>query len=225
MAPITWERITTNFFFSDVFGYEPNYTFPAYRSYFGAASSILLIFAVFLRLVTTASDFANAEPIITENRLLFDSAATSPFQLPKLEFVFKRTGWQPFYDPTYFRFRFQQGRAGRASNSSYDEMEDQPCSFVDTHGRIIQDEARCPAVPGEILGTFHDDTFDFMRVTLLRCHNGTDSDGRAVPGPCRTPEEIDALIWEGTVTLAVAQEHRIASHSIAQHSTAQHSTA
>ena len=39
----------------------------------------------------------------------------------------------------------------------------------------------------------------------MRCHNGTDSDGKSVPGPCRTPAEIDALMWDGTITLMLEQ--------------------
>lgn len=94
---------------ADVFGYEPAYTFHGYRSVFGALSSVALMFCIFLRLVTTASNFANMDPIISENRELFEPDGQTPYTLPKLGVIFKRTGWQPFYDPTYFRFRFQQG--------------------------------------------------------------------------------------------------------------------
>jgi len=190
----------------DLFGYEPVYTFPGYRTSVGAWASLLLAVAVFLRLTTTASDFVESEPIISENRMVFEDDLQDPFRLPKVGLVFKRTGWKPFYDPTYFRFQFQQGIAGRASNSSYVELGDQPCSFVDVHGRIIEDEVRCPGRHGEVLGSFFDDRFQFVRVSVLRCHNGTDADGRAVPGPCRTPAEIDELMWQGTITLIIAQE-------------------
>ena len=66
---------------------------------------------------------------------MFEASQLRPFPLPKLgggvpfaatgsnslslSLVFKRTGWQPFYDPTYFKIQFRQGIAGRASNSSY----------------------------------------------------------------------------------------------------------
>ena len=40
----------------------------------------------------------------------------------------------------------------------------------------------------------------------MRCHNGTDADGKSVPGPCRTPAEIDALVWDGTITLMLEQK-------------------
>ena len=126
----------------DVFGYAPTYTFPGFRSNFGGWSSVLLLLAVFLRVTTTFSDYVSAEPVVSENRIMFERDLETPFTLPKMGLVFKKTGWKPFYDPTYFRFRFQQGDSGRAANSTYEELEDQPCSFVDSYGRIIEDEAR-----------------------------------------------------------------------------------
>ena len=39
-----------------------------------------------------------------------------------------------------------------ASNSSYEDLADMPCSFVDIYGRIVEDEARCPAGPSTMLG-------------------------------------------------------------------------
>ena len=57
-----------------------------------------------------------------------------------------------------------------------------------------------------MLGTYYDDKFEFMRITLVRCHNGTNDDGRAIPGPCRPPAEIDELVWKGSLTLALAEE-------------------
>lgn len=61
-------------------------------------------------------------------------------------------------------------------------------------GRIIEDEARCPALMGEVVGNFFDERFRFIHVALNRCHNGTDSQGRTQPGPCRRPDEIDELV-------------------------------
>ena len=190
---------------ADIFGYEPDYTFPGYRSRCGAFTTVLLMFAVLLRVATRGLDFLNPQAIISENRLLFERDMQEAFELPKFGLVFKRTGWKPFYDPTYFTFRFQQGISGRASNSTYQDLGDRPCSFVDAHGRIIEDEARCPDLTGTVLGNFFDDRFRFIHVAIARCHNGTDAMGRSMPGPCRRPDEIDALIYEGTVTLAIAQ--------------------
>ena len=189
----------------DLFGYEPNYTFPGYRSSTGAFVSVLLAIAVMLRVATRGIDFLLPDPIISENKILFARDLPTAFELPKFGLVFKRTGWRPFYDPTYFTFQFQQGFSGRASNSSYTDLGDQPCSFVDAHGRIIEDEARCPDLTGEVVGNFFDDMFRFIHVGIARCDNGTDAQGRAQPGPCRRPDEIDQLIYEGTVTLASAR--------------------
>ena len=189
----------------DLFGYEPDYTFQGYRSNFGAYISVAVGFAVLLRFTTRILDFMYPTPLINENHLLFARDMSEGFALPTFGFIFKRSGWRPFYDPTYFTFSFQQGTSGRASNSTYVDLGDEPCSFVDAYGRIIEDEARCPAISGEVVGSFFDSRFRFVHVSMNRCHNGTDSQGRTQPGPCRRPDEIDRLIYEGTVTLAISQ--------------------
>lgn len=189
----------------DLFGYEPDYTFPGYRSRFGALTSVLLAMAVLLRVATRSIDYIVPDAVISENRLLFQRDLATEFELPKFGFVFKQMGWKPFYDPTYFTFRFQQGYSGRASNSTYTDLGDQPCSFFDAHGRIIEDEARCPDLTGKVVGNFFDAKFRFIHVSIARCHNGTDVHGRARPGPCRPPEEIDRLVYSGTVSVAIAQ--------------------
>ena len=143
----------------DLFGYEPRYTFPGHRTIFGALTSVFLAGAVFLRLTVQTWDFLFPEALITENRMLFANDLQDEFTLPKLGVVFKRNGWKPFYDPTYFTFRFQQGHSGRASNSTYSDLGEQLCSFVDAHGRIREDEARCPAIEGHVLGNFFDEKY------------------------------------------------------------------
>jgi len=189
----------------DIFGYEPDYTFPGYRSSFGAWASVVLASSVLLRGTTQMLDFITPTPIINENRLMFERDMPDGFVLPTFGLIFKRAGWRPFYDPSYFTFSFQQGTSGRASNSSYIDLGDESCSFVDAHGRIVEDEARCPARSGDVAGSFFDTRFRFVHVSLNRCHNGTDSQGRARPGPCHRPDEIDQLVYEGTVSLALAQ--------------------
>ena len=196
----------------DIFGYYPLYSFPGYRSNTGAWMSVVLAVGVALRVVTTLADFASPTPIINENLVLFPRDMTQLFPLPQFGLVFKRTGWEPFYDPNYFTFKFEQGYSGRASNSTYIDLGNAACSFVDPHGRIIEDEARCPATSStdrelqpHVVGNFFDTSFRFVRITMLRCHNGTDADGRTQGGSCRTPAEIDELIYAGTLTLGIAQ--------------------
>ena len=169
---------------ADIFGYEPDYTFPGYRSRCGAFTTVLLMFAVLLRVATRGLDFLNPQAIISENRLLFERDMQEAFELPKFGLVFKRTGWKPFYDPTYFTFRFQQGISGRASNSTYQDLGDRPCSFVDAHGRIIEDEARCPDLTGTVLGNFFDDRFRFIHVAIARCRRLW----KSFNSPCTTCE-------------------------------------
>ena len=190
---------------ADIFGYEPRYAFPGYRTLFGVLSSCVLVFAVSLRVYITLEEVVQGKMVTTEQRFMFPTGMRDSFTLPRVGLVFKKTGWKPFYDPTYFRFRFQQGKAGRSSNSTYTELDELACSFVDTFGRIIEDDARCPHIPGQVLGNFFDDEFRYLRISIMRCHNGTTADGRPAAGPCRRPDEIDELIWTGTITLLIAQ--------------------
>ena len=55
----------------DIFGYEPDYTFPGYRSRFGACVSVMLAMAVFLRVATRGIDYIIPDLKISENKLLF----------------------------------------------------------------------------------------------------------------------------------------------------------
>ena len=66
-----------------------------------------------------------------------------------------------------------------ASNSSYEDLADTPCSFVDIYGRIVEDEARCPAGPSTMLGNFFDRRFEFLHIAVRRC--------RLPPTPTPTP--------------------------------------
>eukprot|EP00966_Prymnesium_polylepis_P069713 1620846-Prymnesium_polylepis.1 len=71
------------------------------------------------------------------------------------------------------------------------------------HGRIIDSEARCPVLRPSVRGSSNmDETFRYVRMRMLRCHNGTEH-GEPKPGPCRTPEEIDRLVVGGSLTLSV----------------------
>merc|ERR1712070_205379 len=109
--------------------------------------------------------------------------------MPEFGVVFKKQGWRTFYDESYFTYKFEQGTVIRAGNVSWSDMEHEQCSFVDMYGRIVEDQARCPIYPGQVLGTFFDETFMFVKVSMVRCYNGT-LNGKPKPGPCRTPEEI-----------------------------------
>jgi hypothetical protein len=46
---------------------------------------------------------------------------------------------------------------------------------------------------GYLQGDFHDVTFAFVRARLMRCDNGTDMEGKPLPGMCHMPEEINRL--------------------------------
>ena len=77
--------------------------------------------------------------------------------------------------------------------------------MIDSHGRIIEDTASCPALQPRVQGGNFDETYRFVHVRMLRCHNGTDAGGRSQPSSCRTAEEIDRLVYEGTISLAIEQ--------------------
>ena len=72
---------------------------------------------------------------------------------------------------------------------------------MDKDGRLIADDARCPRTGGYMQGDFHDTTFSFVRARLARCDNGTDVEGKPLPGMCMTPAAIDATIYEGVLYL------------------------
>ena len=52
----------------DQFPYVPSYRFHPYRSCFGATCSVLLGFIFFLRMVSSAMDFVDVPPLVTESR-------------------------------------------------------------------------------------------------------------------------------------------------------------
>ena len=110
----------------DVFGHYPNYTFPGFRSKVGASSSVFLFLAVFLRVSTTSSDFITSTPVISEDRRIFAKDRADSFDVPKVGLVFKQTGWKPFYDPTYFNFRFRQACLPAHTTSTAPSRSDQP---------------------------------------------------------------------------------------------------
>ena len=83
----------------------------------------------------------------------------------------------------------------------YTSLGTKECSFVDRDGRLIADDARCPRTGGYMQGDFHDVTFSFVRARLARCDNGTDVEGKPLPGMCMTPAAIDATIYEGVLYL------------------------
>ena len=44
-------------------------------------------------------------------------------------------------------------------------------------------------------------TFAFVRARLIRCNNGTDIEGKPLPGMCMMPSEIDRLVYNGVLYL------------------------
>ena len=74
----------------DLLGYEPDYTFPGYRSVFGASVSVMLALAVLLRVATRTVDFLMPEAQISENRLLFPHDMQRPYELPRSRIVAPR---------------------------------------------------------------------------------------------------------------------------------------
>ena len=88
-----------------------------------------------------------------------------------------------------------------STRARYSSLGAKECAFVDKDGRLIADDARCPRTGGYMQGDFQDVTFSFVRARLARCNNGTDLEGKPLPGMCMTPEAIDAKIYEGVLYL------------------------
>ena len=49
-------------------------------------------------------------------------------------------------------------------------------------------------------------TFAFVRARLIRCNNGTDIEGKPLPGMCMMPSEIDRLVYNGVLYLFEQEE-------------------
>ena len=72
---------------------------------------------------------------------------------------------------------------------------------------------RCPSASDTsetqkayLQGDFHDVTFAFVRARLIRCNNGTDIEGKPLPGMCMMPSEIDRLVYNGVLYLFEQEE-------------------
>jgi len=185
----------------DQFPYVPSYRFHPYRSCLGATFSVLLGFIFFLRMVSSSMDFANVPPLVTESREQFQRDSGEEYALPRVGVQFRQNGWKPFNDPRYMQITFDQGIIHKSGNISYNSLGAKECAFVDKDGRLIADDARCPRTGGYMQGDFHDVTFSFVRARLARCDNGTDVEGKPLPGMCMTPAAIDATIYEGVLYL------------------------
>jgi hypothetical protein len=187
----------------DQFPYYPAYRYHAYRSCCGACSSILLVSILLLRVFSSLSDYLHRPPIVTEAREQFPRDSPTQYLLPRVGVQFRENGWRPFSDPRYLRIIFEQGIISMSGNVTYIDLGTKECAFVDKDGRLIADGALCPLASGSaaayVQGDFHDTTFGFVRARLARCDNGTDAEGKPLPGMCMMPHEIDRLVYEGVL--------------------------
>lgn len=189
----------------DQFPYFPSYRYHPYRSMCGAMASIFVVGTLLLRVFSGLSDYIGRPPIVTEAREQFPRDSDTHHMVPRVGVQFRQNGWRPFNDPAYLRIIFEQGVISMAGNVSYVDLGTTPCAFVDKDGRLIADGALCPLASGEqagyMQGDFHDVTFGFVRARLARCDNGTDAEGKPLPGMCKMPHEIDKLVYEGVLYL------------------------
>ena len=187
----------------DQFPYYPSYRYHPYRSCCGACASFLMVSILLLRVFSSLSDYVDRPPIVTEAREQFPRDSLTQYKLPRVGVQFRQNGWKPFADPRYVRIIFEQGVISQAGNVSYTDLGTKECAFVDKDGRLIADGALCPLASGDaagyLQGDFHDVTFGFVRARLMRCDNGTDTEGKPLPGFCVQPHEIDKLVYEGVL--------------------------
>ena len=187
----------------DQFPYYPSYRYHPYRSCCGAFCSILMVSILLLRVLSSLSDYVDRPPIVTEAREQFPRDSNTQHALPRVGVQFRQNGWKPFADPRYLKIIFEQGVISQAGNVSYRDLGTKECAFVDKDGRLIADGALCPLASGDqagyMQGDFHDVTFGFVRARLTRCDNGTDVEGKPLPGFCMMPHEIDRLVYEGVL--------------------------
>jgi len=187
----------------DQFPFHPAYRYHSYRSCCGAVSSVLFLMILFLRVVTSISEFVERPPIVTEAREQFPRDSLSQYLLPRVGVQFRENGWKPFSDPRYLSIIFEQGVITMSGNVTYIPLGTKECAFIDKDGRLIADGALCPLAEGDgagyLQGDFHDVTFAFVRARLARCDNGTDVEGKPLPGMCVMPSEIDRLVYQGVL--------------------------
>lgn len=190
----------TEALYIDQFAYVPQYRFHAYRSYFGAFCTMAFAFVFLLRMVSSTLTFIDTPPYVVNSPEQFSRDSDSKYELPRFGVQFRKDGWEPFSDPRYVSITFDQGVIHRSGNVSYVNLGSKSCAFIDETGRLIADEALCPDASGMYMqGDFHDVTFGFVRARLLRCNNGTDAEGKPVPGICHPPAEIDKLVYQGVL--------------------------
>jgi hypothetical protein len=189
----------------DQFPYFPAYRYHPYRSFCGTFSTTLMVSILLLRVVSALVDFVDRPPIVTEAREQFPRDADTRYPLPRVGVQFRQNGWRPFADPRYVQITFEQGVISMSGNVTYSDLGSKECAFVDRDGRLIADGALCPLASGTteayMQGDFHDVTFAFVRARLTRCDNGTDAEGKPLPGMCMMPHEIDRLVYEGVLYL------------------------
>ena len=187
----------------DQFPYYPTYKYHAYRSCCGALGSICFVSILLLRVGSSLSDYIGRPPIVTEAHDQFPRDPEVTYKLPRVGVQFRQNGWKPFADPRYIAIRFEQGTISRSGNVTYRDLGAKECAFVDKDGRLISDGALCPSASGAqagyLQGDFHDVDFGFVRARLMRCDNGTDVEGKPLPGMCMMPHEIDRMVYEGVL--------------------------
>jgi len=187
----------------DQFPYYPAYRYHPYRSCCGMCSTVLMTCILLLRVTSALVDYVGRPPIVTEAREQFPRDSAAQYALPRVGVQFRQNGWRPFADPRYLQIVFEQGVISMSGNVTYNDLGTKECAFVDRDGRLIADGALCPLASGAdaayMQGDFHDVTFGFVRARLARCDNGTDAEGKPLPGMCMMPHEIDRLVYEGVL--------------------------
>ena len=187
----------------DQFPYYPAYRYHPYRSFCGTFATMMLVGILLLRITSAMVDYIDRPPIVTEAREQFPRDSPSQYALPRVGVQFRQNGWRPFADPRYLQIIFEQGVISMSGNVSYSDLGTKECAFVDRDGRLIADGALCPLADGDgagyMQGDFHDVTFAFVRARLARCDNGTDAEGKPLPGMCVMAHEIDRLVYEGVL--------------------------
>ena len=120
----------------DQFPYVPSYRFHPYRSCLGATCSVLLGFIFFLRMVSSAMDFVDVPPLVTESREQFPRDSNDEYALPRVGVQFRQNGWKPFNDPRYMEIAFDQGVIHKSGNIS--------CALRRRVSPLREPLARCP---------------------------------------------------------------------------------
>lgn len=192
----------------DLFPYNPHYNFNGFRSTFGTALSILFLFALFLRVVTTIDDFVNSNPIIyNKPASVAHFKETQPIDVLGAKLILDGG---VLNNERVARIFFEQADVSAGRGIQYTDLGVSTKSIQDPNDYIQYTNVDMPAVTGRMYGDFNLERFGFVRVRVEQCLNTTTFDeikkeyvvnGSTTAGarPCHSLDYIEDILSRAVV--------------------------